>query len=60
MLFDICKQVNPATYYVYGDLAVKKEWFCNNPKSVGICGATSTPNWLMEKVADRVEEIVSE
>ena len=59
MLFDICKRENIATYYVFGDLSVKKEWFCNNPKSVGICGATSTPNWLMQKVAKRVREIVN-
>ena len=59
MLFDVCKQVNPFTYYAYSDLAVKKEWFKNHPKSVGICGATSTPQWLMEKVAEKVQLVIS-
>ena len=60
MLFDVCKQVNPFTYYAHSDSAVEKEWFNNNPKSVGVCGATSTPQWLMEKVAKKVGLMVSD
>jgi len=60
MLYDICKQVNPETYYVYGDLALQQQWFRKNIKSVGICGATSTPNWLMKKVAEKVNIMVNE
>ena len=59
MLYDVCKQVNPFTYYAYSDSAIKEEWFNNKPQSVGICGATSTPQWLMERVAEKVDKIVN-
>ena len=55
MLFDVCKQVNPFTYYAHSDSSVETEWFKNNPKTVGVCGATSTPNWLMERVAEKIK-----
>jgi len=59
MLFNVCKAVNRHTYYAHSDLAVEKDWFESAPKSVGICGATSTPHWLMEKVAKKVSRIVN-
>jgi 4-hydroxy-3-methylbut-2-enyl diphosphate reductase len=59
MLFDICKQINQFTYYAYSNQAVEAEWFNNHPQSVGICGATSTPHWLMKKVAEKVNEIIN-
>ena len=57
MLFDVCKQVNEHTFYAHSENAVNKQWFDSNPKSIGICGATSTPHWLMEKVAGKVKEL---
>jgi len=50
-LFSICNEVNPESYRISSTADIKKEWF-DGVESVGICGATSTPNWLMDEVAD--------
>ncbi len=55
VLFNVCKEKNPNTYFVSSPEEVEQDWFSNN-QSVGICGATSTPMWLMEKVRDRIRE----
>ncbi len=49
-LYTICKEVNNDTHMISNISEIKKDWF-EGVKSVGICGATSTPNWLMENVA---------
>ena len=49
-LYGVCKAVNPNTYFVSETTEIQDEWF-KNANSVGICGATSTPMWLMEDVA---------
>jgi 4-hydroxy-3-methylbut-2-enyl diphosphate reductase len=56
MLFEVCKAVNPKTYFISSEKEIIPLWF-ENVKSVGICGATSTPLWLMEKVADRINSL---
>ena len=56
MLFSVCKSVNPDTYFVSAPEEIEKSWFTNK-RSVGICGATSTPKWLIEKVRDYVSNI---
>ncbi len=56
VLFETCKSVNPKTYFVSGTEELKKEWF-SGISSVGICGATSTPMWLMEEVAEFIRQI---
>ncbi len=56
VLFDACKAANPRSYLVEGPAELQVEWFANC-KSVGICGATSTPTWLMEQVAEAVKKI---
>lgn len=53
-LYTICKEVNDATYRISKTDEIEKSWF-RGIGSVGICGATSTPNWLMEEVADWVK-----
>ncbi|MDR2926634.1 MAG: 4-hydroxy-3-methylbut-2-enyl diphosphate reductase [Cytophagaceae bacterium] len=58
MLFEICRQANPRTCYAYSENSVREEWFVPAPRTVGICGATSTPHWLMEKVAKKTNEFV--
>lgn len=58
MLFESCKQSNPRSYFVSSPNELQPEWF-NNVETVGIGGATSTPQWLMEKVAQKIEEITS-
>jgi len=49
VLHDICKQTNPHTFFVSATEDINPEWFVPNDR-VGICGATSTPMWLMEDV----------
>lgn len=57
ILFGHCREVNPHTYLVSNETMINPEWL-QGATSIGICGATSTPRWLMEKVKERVEEIV--
>lgn len=54
MLYQACKEENPNSYFVSSESEIEKKWF-NNTESVGICGATSTPVWLMENVAEKVK-----
>jgi 4-hydroxy-3-methylbut-2-en-1-yl diphosphate reductase len=54
-LYEVCKQKNPNTCFVSNTEDLKTEWFKDIEK-VGICGATSTPQWLMEKIADWINE----
>ncbi|PLX12130.1 MAG: 4-hydroxy-3-methylbut-2-enyl diphosphate reductase [Marinilabiliales bacterium] len=53
MLFQVCKEENPNTHFVSDADELQKEWF-KSADSVGVCGATSTPRWLMEKVAKNI------
>lgn len=53
VLSEVCRDANPRTYLVEEADEVQREWL-NGVKSVGVCGATSTPRWLMQRVADRV------
>ncbi|MGM1429324.1 4-hydroxy-3-methylbut-2-enyl diphosphate reductase [Sphingobacterium lactis] len=54
VLFDVCKQVNPNTFFI-SDPAELDETIFAEGETVGICGATSTPMWLMKKVKDTLE-----
>lgn len=56
MLFNVAKKANPNTYFVSNASEIDREWF-RDEIQVGICGATSTPHWLMEKVKERIEEL---
>lgn len=49
-LFEVCHSVNPRSYFISDTEELHPEWL-ENAESVGICGATSTPMWLMEKVS---------
>lgn len=49
VLYQVCKDTNPNTYFISKVEELRPEWFGAN-ESVGICGATSTPMWLMEDV----------
>ncbi len=52
-LYEVCASVNPRTHWVEEPDELRPEWFADC-QSVGICGATSTPKWLMEQVAAAV------
>ncbi|RZK82157.1 MAG: 4-hydroxy-3-methylbut-2-enyl diphosphate reductase [Pedobacter sp.] len=49
VLFDVCNKFNPNTYFISNLEEIDMSWFSSGNK-VGICGATSTPMWLMEQV----------
>ena len=49
VLYQVCKDTNPSTYFISNVEELQPTWFSEND-SVGICGATSTPMWLMEDV----------
>ena len=50
VLCDLCKSLNIRTYHIDSTSEIKREWFRDDDK-VGVCGATSTPKWLLEDVA---------
>jgi len=55
-LYGICKETNPQTYFVSSPDEIEKDWFSKND-SIGICGATSTPRWLMDEVKNTVNSL---
>jgi len=55
VLYDVCKKHNDNSYFVSNVEELDQTWFNENDK-VGICGATSTPMWLMEKVKAALEQ----
>jgi 4-hydroxy-3-methylbut-2-enyl diphosphate reductase len=57
-LFGICRESNPSAYFISDASELKKEWF-DTARKTGICGATSTPTWLMEDVAKQIKILVS-
>lgn len=56
VLCDVCRRANERCYMVEEASELQIEWF-EGAESVGICGATSTPRWLMEQVAEAVQII---
>ena len=56
VLFAECKGANPNTLLISAPDNIKPEWLAG-AESVGICGATSTPKWLMEEVAQTVKSL---
>ena len=57
-LFEICRQHNPRAHFVSQPGDIQSDWF-RDAKTTGICGATSTPMWLMEKIAQKIEKLRS-
>jgi len=54
-LFHIAKEANPRTYFIEDVPELQAEWF-EKVENVGITGATSTPQWLMERIKRAIEE----
>ncbi|WP_162341110.1 4-hydroxy-3-methylbut-2-enyl diphosphate reductase [Cyclobacterium salsum] len=52
-LYQVCKGVNSRSYFVENEQDINREWIMPEDK-VGICGATSTPMWLMEQVKEHI------
>jgi 4-hydroxy-3-methylbut-2-enyl diphosphate reductase len=59
VLYNICRAANPRSYFIEDVEEIQDEWLKETSgqcvESVGICGATSTPMWLLEKVAHHLE-----
>jgi 4-hydroxy-3-methylbut-2-enyl diphosphate reductase len=56
MLFEECRKSNPATVFI-SDISEINAPLPPSVRSIGVCGATSTPKWLMEQVAARIRRI---
>lgn len=57
VLFSKCKSVNPNSYLIEGPDEIESSWI-EGVTTVGICGATSTPKWLMEQCRDSILESI--
>ncbi len=57
-LYDACRAVNERTYFITGEQDIEP-YMIEHAERIGICGATSTPFWLMEKVKKNVENQLS-
>ncbi len=55
-LYQVCLSENPRSYFIESEEEIDLSWF-QNAERVGICGATSTPMWLMEQVKAYVDGI---
>jgi 4-hydroxy-3-methylbut-2-enyl diphosphate reductase len=51
VLYNVCKDVNTYTHFISNSEELDKDWFSEND-TIGICGATSTPMWLMETIKE--------
>ena len=57
VLYAQCKEVNPKTYLITDETELDPDWL-EGASSIGICGATSTPRWLMQNVAEECAKTV--
>ncbi len=53
VLYGVCKETNANSYFVSHEDEIQHAWFTDRER-IGICGATSTPMWLMQQVRDRL------
>lgn len=56
ILYSVCREVNENTHFVSTLEEINESWF-RDKKSAGICGATSTPKWLIEAIHDRISNL---
>ena len=56
VLYNECLRVNPNTHLIEDPQEIEPEWL-KGIESVGICGATSTPRWLMEQCRDAIQNM---
>ncbi|MCL1943072.1 MAG: 4-hydroxy-3-methylbut-2-enyl diphosphate reductase [Candidatus Azobacteroides sp.] len=59
ILYEECHKANPNSIRISGPDDFKKEML-KDARSIGICGATSTPAWLMEKVSQKIRELLDD
>jgi 4-hydroxy-3-methylbut-2-enyl diphosphate reductase len=56
MLYEVCLNENNHSYFISHPEEINPEWF-SNAGNAGVCGATSTPRWLIHKVAEAIGKI---
>lgn len=56
VLCELCKSLNIRTYHIDSPAEIKREWFRADDR-VGVCGATSTPKWLLEETAEHILDL---
>ena len=56
VLFELCRSVNPRSYRIGSTADIDPAWI-RDGDLVGVCGATSTPKWLLEAVAEAVKRV---
>lgn len=59
VLFAECQLVTPRSYLVSSASEIQAEWF-DDASKIGICGATSTPRWLMTEVKNHISQILTD
>ena len=59
MLFEECLKVNANSHLIDNEKEIDPS-LLQNVKSIGVCGATSTPKWLMEKIYNHIRTIIKE
>ncbi|MEM9675823.1 MAG: 4-hydroxy-3-methylbut-2-enyl diphosphate reductase [Bacteroidota bacterium] len=57
-LFSVCQETNERSHFIANEEELQPEWF-EGVATVGVCGATSTPMWLMEQVANGIRNLES-
>ena len=57
VLYDECRNVNSRSYMIDSASEISLDWL-QECQSIGICGATSTPKWLMEECKVRIEQLL--
>lgn len=56
-LYQACLEVNAQTHFISSPEDLQPRWFASRPHSTGVCGATSTPAWLMEAVGNKIRAL---
>jgi len=59
VLYDVCREVNPNTYFIEDISEIQPSWFHGMSK-IGITGATSTPQWYMNHVQEHLSSLINE
>lgn len=56
VLYELCKEANSNTYFVSAKEEIDNDWF-KQDETIGVCGATSTPQWLMDDIKSTIENL---
>ena len=59
ILFAECQDANPDSHLISGEGDIDPAWLQGNERR-GVCGATSTPRWLMQRVSDAVQQLITD